>query len=152
MISKINDIDKKLINHIQSQFPVQSHPYRVLAEQFGMTEEEVWKRINHLRSKGLIRRIGAVFDSTGLGFYSTLVAVKADPAFLEEVAEKINRLPGVTHHYQRENTFNLWFTLTGKDRKMIDETIRDVGGWDGVLDIMDLPATRTFKIKVGFQI
>ena len=152
MIPGIDDIGKKLINHIQSKFPVQPYPYRTLAEQFGMTEEEVWKRINHLRSKGLIRRIGAVFDSTGLGFYSTLVAIKTDQALLEDVAEKVNRLPGVTHHYQRENTFNLWFTLTGRDRRFVDETIRDVSGWDGVLDIMDLPATRTFKIKVDFKI
>ena len=41
MTPEIDDIDKKLINHIQSQFPVQPHPYRVLAEQFGMTKEEV---------------------------------------------------------------------------------------------------------------
>lgn len=148
----MDNIDKKIINHIQSRFPVQPEPYRAIAWQFGMTEDDVWLRIKRLRTRGLIRRIGAVFDSAGLGFYSTLVAVKTDPAMTEKVAEKINNLPGVTHHYQRDNAYSLWFTLTGADRKKIDDAVLDIGKWAGVLDIMDLPANRTFKIKVDFQI
>jgi DNA-binding Lrp family transcriptional regulator len=148
----IDDIDKQILNVIQSQFPVESRPYDALAKQFSIPEEEVHKRIDRLRSKRIIRRIGAVFDSSKLGFSSTLIGVKVNPLFLEKIAKKINELSGITHHYQREDDFNLWFTLTTKDLKIIDQTIHKVKGWEGVLDILNLPSTRTFKIKVDFQV
>lgn len=148
----IDEIDKKILNLIQSQFPVQSRPYDILAKQLGMSEKEIWERINRLRSKGLIRRIGAIFDSSKLGFFSVLVGVKVDPFFLEKTAKKINELSGITHHYQREDDFNLWFTLTAQDLRMIDQTIQKVKRWEGVVDILNLPAMRTFKIKVDFQV
>lgn len=148
----IDEMDKKILNLIQSQFPVQSRPYYVLAKQLNIPEEEVLEKINRLRSKRLIRRIGAVFDSSKLGFFSTLVGVKVNPLFLEKIAKKINELSGITHHYQREDDFNLWFTLTRKDLKMMEQTIHKVKEWEGVLDILNLPAIHTFKIKVDFQI
>jgi DNA-binding Lrp family transcriptional regulator len=148
----IDKIDKKILNLIQSQFPVQSRPYDILAKQLGMSEKEAWERINRLRSNGLIRRIGAIFDSSKLGFFSALVGVKVNPFFLEKIAEKISKLSGITHHYQREDDFNLWFTLTAKDLKIIDQTIQKVKGWEGVIDILNLPAIRIFKIKVDFQV
>ena len=149
---KIDETDKKILNHIQSRFPVHSRPYDVLARQLGMSGEEIWERINRLRSNGLIRRIGAIFDSSKLGFFSSLVGVKVEPVFLEKTAKKINELSGITHHYQRDDEFNLWFTLTAKDLRVIDQTIQKVKGWDGVIDILNLPAIRTFKIKVDFQV
>ena len=148
----VDALDKKILNTIQSRFPVESRPYLVLADQLDMSEEEVWKRINVLRSKGVIRRVGAVFDSASLGFHSTLVAVKANPALVEEVIRKINVLPGLTHHYERADIFNLWFTLTARDKKTINNLIKKISKWEGVIDIMELPATQTFKIKVDFQI
>ena len=147
-----DEIDKKILNMIQSHFPVHPHPYRVLAEQMEISEEDVWKRIERLRSKGIIRRIGAIFNSSSLGFRSTLVGVKVDPDFLEAVAKKINQLSGITHHYQRNDAFNLWFTLTARDSKIIDQIVDQIRDWEGVMDILNLPSTRTFKIKVDFQI
>ncbi len=149
---KIDKTDKIILNIIQSRFPVQARPYDILAKQLGMSEEEVWERIKGLRSKGLIRRIGAIFDSSKLGFFSTLVGVKVDPVFLEKTAKKINELSGITHHYQRDDVYNLWFTLTAKDLRIIDQTVQKVKGWEGVADILNLPAIRTFKIKVDFQV
>ena len=148
----IDDLDKKILNIIQSRFPVESRPYHALAKQLSIPEEEVHERIDRLRSKRVIRRIGAVFDSSKLGFSSTLIGVKVNPLFLEKIAKKINELSGITHHYQREDDFNLWFTLTTKDLKIIDQTIHKVKEWEGVLDILNLPSTRTFKIKVDFQV
>ena len=148
----LDEIDKKILNTIQSHFPVDPHPYHILAEQIGISEADALKRVERLRSKGVIRRIGAVFSSSGLGFHSTLVGVRVDPKCIEKVAKKINSLSGITHHYQREDAFNLWFTLTVKDSKTIDQIVEQIKNWEGVADILNLPSTRTFKIKVDFQI
>lgn len=152
MSAAIDEMDKKILNLIQSRFPVDQYPYKVLADQTGLSEEEAWERVERLRSNGFIRRIGAVFDSSGLGFHSTLVGAKVDPVLIDELAKKINELPGITHHYQRSDEFNLWFTLTARDPGSITKTIEEVKGWEGVMDILNLPALRTFKIKVDFRV
>lgn len=148
----IDETDTKILNLIQSHFPVEPHPYGVLAGLLSMSEEEVWERIQRLRSQQIIRRIGAVFDSSRLGFHSSLVGVKADPSFIEKIACKINEIPGITHHYQREGEFNLWFTLTARDPAFIDQTVQEIKGWEGITDVLNLPSLRTFKIKVEFRI
>ncbi|MGA1843777.1 MAG: AsnC family transcriptional regulator [bacterium] len=148
----IDETDTRILNLIQSHFPVEPHPYAVLAGLLSMSEEDVWERIQRLRSRRIIRRIGAVFDSSRLGFHSSLVGVKAAPSLIEEIAHKINKIPGITHHYQREGAFNLWFTLTARDLAVIDQTIQEIKGWKGVDDILNLPSLRTFKIKVEFRI
>ena len=148
----IDETDTKILNLIQSHFPVEPHPYAVLARLLSMSEEEVWERIQRLRAQGIIRRIGAVFDSSRLGFHSSLVGVKAAPPFIEEIAHKINKIQGITHHYQRAGEFNLWFTLTARDPAIIDQTVQDIKGWEGVDDVLNLPSLRTFKIKVEFRV
>jgi len=148
----LDDIDIRIINFLQGGFPVALSPFRVISESLGISEEDVINRINLLKSKGIIRRIGAVFDSKRLGFHSTLIGVKADPSLLEDIAEGINKLPGITHHYQRDDEFNLWFTLTVKEEESIEEIIHMIKGWKGVVEVINLPSTRTFKIKVNFTI
>jgi len=152
MGTPIDETDRMILNLIQSHFPVEPHPYAVLAGLLSMSEEEVWERIQRLRSQRIIRRIGAVFDSLCLGFHSSLVGIKADPSLIEKIARTINEIPGITHHYQREGEFNLWFTITARDPAVIDQTVQDIKGWKGVADVLNLPSLRTFKIKVEFRI
>ncbi len=152
MMVYIDEIDREIINYIQSNFPVEPYPYSTIAKVLGIEEEEAWRRINQLKSKGFIRRIGAIFNSNKLGFFSTLIGVKTDTAAIKGIAEKINKLPGVTHHYQRDDDYNLWFTLTARSQKIIDEIVQKVREWEGVRNVINLPSTKTFKIKVDFQI
>ncbi len=67
-------IDKKILNRIQSNFPIASRPYDVIARELELTENEVLKRVRRLKSQGIIRRIGGNFVPAKLGFVSTLVS------------------------------------------------------------------------------
>ncbi|MEN1761291.1 Lrp/AsnC family transcriptional regulator [Anoxynatronum sibiricum] len=149
-------IDQQLLNLIQQDFPVDPRPYKILGDTLGISESDALQRVNLLREAGIIRRLGGVFDSRKLGYVSTLCAVSVPDHLVPQAAALINPLPGVTHHYQRDHTYNLWFTLIAPSDEKLSETLGQLeknlqtqadGG-----PLLNLPACQTFKIKVQFQL
>ncbi len=156
MMRQLDLADKQILNLIQQDFPVTSRPYRELGNSLGFTEEEAFKRVTKLREDGFIRRLGGVFDSKKLGYVSTLCAVAIPEDSIDIAAKLINQYPGVTHHYLRDHHYNLWFTLIVSSRPLLEQTIREIkcqlreeASADSLLN---LPAKRTFKIKVQFKV
>jgi DNA-binding Lrp family transcriptional regulator len=143
---RLDTLDRRILSIIQSAFPVIRRPFDELARRLGADAEEVLARVRRLRQAGVIRRLGAVFDSRALGYISTLAAARVPPARLRDVAQAVNRLPGVTHNYARDHAYNLWFTLTasstGELRRRLEGLRRDTA----VGEIYDLPAQRRYKI------
>jgi DNA-binding Lrp family transcriptional regulator len=148
----MDPVDKKLLNRIQSDFPVESHPFKTLGDELGLSETEVINRIKSLKDQKIIRRLGAVFDSKKLGYHSTLIAMKVPPEKIEETAHIVSSYNGVTHNYEREDKFNLWFTLIAESPEKIEEIITEIQHKTGISDILNLPATRLHKIKVNFDL
>ena len=148
----MNEIEKRLLNIIQSDFPVTSKPYENLAKQLGLSEADITKIIEDLKKRQIIRRVGAIFDLQELGYKSTLCAMKISPESLEEMAGIVNSYSGVTHNYGREHEFNLWFTLIAENEEKIIETIDDIKAKTGVDEILNLPALNLFKINVDFRL
>jgi DNA-binding Lrp family transcriptional regulator len=148
----IDDIDRDILNQIQSDFPITSRPYRSIADDLGLTEEEVLKRVYRLKESGIIRRIGGNFTPDKLGFVSTLCAAKVPKEKINQFAEVVNRYPGVTHNYRRENKYNIWFTFIAPSMEEINISLKQIAAESGVADILNLPATRVFKIKAEFKV
>jgi DNA-binding Lrp family transcriptional regulator len=149
---EIDDIDKAILNQIQSDFPITSRPYQTIAEDLGLSESEILKRVSRLKESGIIRRIGGNFRPEKLGFVSTLCAAKVPEDKISQFAEVVNRYPGVTHNYRRENTYNIWFTFIAPSMDEISANLEQIAAETGVSDILNLPATRVFKIKAEFKI
>jgi DNA-binding Lrp family transcriptional regulator len=144
--------DRRLLNRIQSDFPVTAQPYRTIGQELGMNEDEVIERVRRLKSVGLIRRIGGNFSPEKLGFVSTLCAAKVPVEEVDRFAETVNRFPGVTHNYLRENSFNVWFTFIAPSMAEIEANLAAIRDATGVDAIMNLPATRVFKIRAKFDV
>jgi DNA-binding Lrp family transcriptional regulator len=146
----VDDLDRQLLNRLQSGFPLASNPFQVLGEELGLEEVQVIERIGRLKEEGIIRRIGASFDSRGLGYVSTLAALKVPENKLLEVAAMVNSYEGVTHNYQRNHEYNLWFTLIAPSSDELESTIREIQERAEGLPGLNLPAQRVFKIKAEF--
>ena len=119
-MSNIEDMDNEILNEIQWTFPLVARPFDVIAEKFNISSEEVKSRLTQMKRKGVLRQLSAIFDTRKLGYTSSLVAMEIDGDKLEKVAHQINKHPGVSHNYEREHQFNLWFTLAvppGSDLK-----------------------------------
>jgi DNA-binding Lrp family transcriptional regulator len=148
----MDSTDKNLINRVQSNFPITSRPYRQLAEELGISEQEVIDRLAKLKQRGIIRRFGAVFDSQKLGFTSTLAAISVPPERVDEVAAIINSYPRVTHNYLRNDHYNMWFTLAAESPERLKQIIEEIKQKTGISEVLELPALKLFKIKVDFQL
>lgn len=148
----MDDIDKAILNRIQSDFPITSRPYLTVANEMNLTEEEVLDRVSRLKRTGIIRRIGGNFVPAKLGYVSTLCAAKVPEDKIERFAEVVNRFPGVTHNYLRENSFNVWFTFIAASMEEIEQNLKDIEQETGITEILNLPATRVFKIKAQFDV
>ncbi|GMB01878.1 Lrp/AsnC family transcriptional regulator [Pelosinus sp. IPA-1] len=144
--------DKSLLNLIQTDLSFDKRPFAVLAEKLKTEESVVIERLRILKEQGLIRRIGPFFDSTKLGYIGTLVALEVKEEYIPQVAEVINSYYGVTHNYEREGTLNLWFTLLSPDLGKQNEILETVRNLDGVVRLLNLPATKKFKVSVQFSL
>ena len=88
---ELTAFDKSLLNLLQANLPVCSHPYAKLAEQLGTEEDVVISRLQDLKAAGYLRRIGTFFNSNQLGYKGTLVALRVEPDRMQTVAEAINQ-------------------------------------------------------------
>ncbi len=150
-IYKLDRIDRAILNEIQSHFPLKARPYREVAERLGLAEKEVILRVERMAQGGIIRRIGANFNSRKLGFCSTLCAARVPAEKLPRFVEAVNRYVGVTHNYEREGDYNIWFTFIAETQEIIESALKEIKRRTGVRDLISLPAEKIFKIQVDFE-
>lgn len=145
----LDGVDKKILSLIQSGFPLTSRPYADIGAHAGVGEEEALERVRSLRKRGVIRRIGANFQSGKIGFHSTLCAAKVPEEALDPFIATVNAEPGVTHNYLRDHAYNVWFTYIGPSPEHTETVLRSITAKTGV-PVLNLPAKRLYKIKVDF--
>ena len=148
----MDEPDRKILNAIQSDFPITERPYEALGRQLGLSEEEVLQRVKRLKEEGIIRRIGGNFHSSKLDFKSTLCAAKVPEEKIESFVKVVNRHPGVTHNYLRNHEFNVWFTFIAPSFEAIEHSLKQISDITGVREVYSLPAVKMFKIKVDFEV
>ncbi len=151
-MSELSNFDKALLNLLQSQIPICSHPFAALAEQLHTDEHTVINRLHELKAKGFLRRIGTFFDSSRLGYRGVLVALTVEPDAVEPVAKFINRCSGITHNYEREGQFNLWFTLLTPSADVEQKILDEIAALDGVRNMIRLKSNRKYKVNVQFKL
>jgi len=139
-----------LCNSLQHGLPVCSRPFERLARELGSDEEQVVKETRRLLKEGVIRRFGAFINYRSLGAAGTLVAAHVPVEQLQEVAEAVSRLEGVSHNYERRHHYNLWFTLQARDENDIEAMLARLGERFGV-KFFSLPVERVFKLDVRFD-
>ena len=149
------ELKRRILNRVQHDFPISPEPYVELAvaisAELPCTPEQVHEAVQELRREGVIRRIGGSFAAGKVGYVSTLVAARVDPDCIEAAAARASARPEVTHNYEREGAYNLWFTVTASGQDRIDEILADVRACRGVHSVHALPALKTFKIRVAFE-
>jgi DNA-binding Lrp family transcriptional regulator len=149
---ELDRIDRELINRIQSQFPLTREPFASLGAQLNIGEDEVIKRIARLKENKVIRLIGPVMDARRLGYQTTLVAMSVPKDKLEETARVIAEHTGVSHSYEREHRFNLWFTLAIPPTSDMETELQKLTAPINADACFALPARKLFKINACFNL
>ena len=150
----MDKIDNQIIQELQDNFPLSERPYDIIANRLQISEEELWNRIQLMLDKGVIRRMGASFDSNKLGFRSTLAAVSVDSEHVDRAADVIGQFYEVTHSYLRNDVFNIWFTLIAVDNDRIENILEQIRKSLGLerSKVLNLPMKRLFKLDARFRV
>ncbi len=149
----LDEADKALLQTLQDDFPLTTRPWDALAERLGTTAEDVLGRIGRLKEEGVIRRIGPVLETDRVGLTArTLVLMKVPPERMDEVAGIVSGFDEVTHNYERDHEYNLWFTLITPSQKRLKEALAKILDATGVSEdnVLDLPVTGRYKIGVRY--
>ena len=144
----MDKLDKELLNEIQWTFPLVTRPFDAIAKKFDTTPEIIKEHLNNLKKVGILRQLSAIFDTRKLGYTSSLVAMEIEHDKLEYVASQINRHPGVSHNYEREHQFNLWFTLAVPPGADLKTEVDRFNVLKGIKKVRMLPTIQLFKIGV----
>ncbi len=147
-----DSIDRRLLNLVQAEFPLTREPYADLGLRLGIDGDEVTQRIEQLKAKGIIRQIGPVLDARRLGYQTTLVAMRVVESQLDKAERLIVEHPGVSHGYQRDHHFNLWFTLAVPPAADINTEVQQLTGPIEAEAVFALPAVKVFKIGAYFDV
>lgn len=149
----LDDTDKRLMNLLQSSFPLEREPFALVAAEADLPVDEVMGRTQRLLDERIIREITPIFDTRALGYSSMLVAAKVDSENPQRAAKMINSHPGVSHNYLRTHEFNLWFTIaTPPDSELgLEGTLQVLQGLTGAQSIRQLPTLILFKINMNLE-
>ncbi|MGI8714653.1 MAG: siroheme decarboxylase subunit alpha [Solirubrobacteraceae bacterium] len=149
----LDELDKRLLNLMQGQFPIAPRPYQHVASLAEVSEQEVMARVQHLLDERIIRQVTPIFDTRALGYSSMLVAAKVDAENPWRAATVINSHPGVSHNYLRNHEFNIWFTIaTEPDSALgLQGTLNALAELAGAESVRSLPTLKLFKIRMDLE-
>ena len=149
----LDETDKRLMNLLQSSFPLDPEPFSLVASEAELELDDVLARTKRLLAERIIREITPIFDTRALGYDSMLVAAKVDSENPQRAAQAVNAHPGVSHNYLRTHDFNLWFTIaTPPDSELglagtLDVLMRETGAES----MRQLPTLTLFKINMNLE-
>ena len=149
----LDDTDKRLMNLLQSRFPLDPEPFALVASEAELELDDVLARTQRLLDGRIIREITPIFDTRALGYESMLVAAKVDSENPQRAARIVNAHPGVSHNYLRTHDFNLWFTIaTPPDSELgLKGTIDALLEESGATSMRELPTLTLFKINMNLE-
>ncbi len=144
--------DRRLLNLLQSDFPLAPKPFALLAERLATEEGDVLRRVQTLREVGVLRHLSAIFDVYRVGYRSTLVAFSVPEERLDQAAGVVSAHPGVSHNYGREHEYNLWFVLAVPRSADLECVVTDLADKAGAAKYHILPALKLYKIDVELDV
>jgi len=148
--ANLTDLERKLLNDFQHDFPLTPTPYADMAKQLGVSEAEVLAALAHLKAAGAVSRVGAVVRPNTIGA-STLAAMSVPAEDLERVAALVNGYPEVNHNYEREHALNLWFVAAAPDGARLQQVLDEIAERSGY-EVLSFPLVEDYHIDLGFDL
>ncbi len=128
----MDETDKAIVRATQGGLPLVPRPYEAVAEEVGVSHDEVLKRLGLMLDAGVVRRIGVIPNHYALGYTANGMTVWDVPD--EDVAslgERIGGLPFVSHCYRRPRhlphwPYNLFAMVHGKSRDEVAVKVQEI--------------------------
>lgn len=128
----MDSIDQQIIQLTQAGLPLTSKPYHAIAQQLGISADEVMDRMRTMQKNGIIRRIGAVPNHYKLGYtFNGMTVWDVEDEMVDTLGQQVGALDFVSHCYHRprhlqEWSYNLFAMVHGKTQASVDSEIAQI--------------------------
>ena len=146
----MDPIDRQIVDTLQGGFPLCAAPYAQVAQQLGLSQDELLQRLPRLLDTKVLTRFGPMFQVERMGGAFVLAAIEVPEDRFEEVANLVNAFAEVAHNYRREHALNMWFVLATETPEGIDDVIRRIETATG-LPVFTFPKRREFFVDMRLQ-
>ncbi|OJS99354.1 Lrp/AsnC family transcriptional regulator [Marinobacter nauticus] len=150
-VPNFTPVERAIINRLQTGLPLTRTPYKDVAEEIGITEQDLLDRLKALLANGTLTRFGPMFHAGEMGGGLTLAAMRIPEQEFERVTEQVNRFDEVAHNYRREHELNMWFVLATETPEAIADTISQIEDLTGY-PVYNMPKEQEFHVHLHFPI
>jgi len=146
----LDDLERRIIRHLQGDIPLTSKPFAVLASRVGISEEELLERIKLQKEEGVLRRLGANLNPQLAGFRANaLIAWNVPDDRMDEIGPLMASFREVSHCYERRTQgkwkYNLFTMIHGKSREDCEGIVRAIAENTGIQDYVSLVTLKEYK-------
>ncbi len=144
---QLDALDARLIDRLHGNLPLVERPFAAVGAQLGLSEDDVIQRLQRLLARGVLTRLGPLFQIERAGGCFLLAAMRVPQDRFERVAAQVNALTEVAHNYRRAHDFNLWFVLAAESAPAIDAALARIGRETG-LPVYAFPKEREYFVEL----
>jgi len=126
MISKIDDLDLKIIKALQKEGRAS---FREMAERLNIAEGTVYNRVNKLQDMGVIKGFLPDIDFSKIGYdLAALIGIIVEGGQLSEVEANIAKSPNVSAVYDVTGDFDAIIVAKFKERDALNKFVKSLLG------------------------
>ena len=145
------DTECAIINRLQHGLPLTETPYRDVAGELGIGEQELLDHLQGMLADGTLTRFGPMFHAGEMGGGLTLAAMRIPAEDFDRVTDQVNSFEEVAHNYRREHELNMWFVLATETPEDITKTIERIEALTGH-PVYNMPKEQEFHVHLHFEI
>lgn len=146
----MDQIDRDIINTLQGGLEICERPYQEAALRLGLQEDDLIARLTSLLARGVLTRIGPLYQIERMGGAFTLAALHAPAEQYEQVAQQVNALEQIAHNYAREHELNMWFVIATETPQEIDTVIAQIERETGC-QVFNFPKSREYFVELKLK-
>ena len=123
----LSEKEMAIVRALQNDLPLVPEPYKLLAEQLGMTEEALIDGIKGLQDKGCLKRISIALRHNNVGYTINVMIVWDVPeGRIMEAGEALANHERVTHCYDRAKADEFDYNLYSMVHAMTEEEYQSI--------------------------
>ncbi|MDD4170741.1 MAG: AsnC family transcriptional regulator [Syntrophomonas sp.] len=143
-------IDRGIIALIQGDLPLKTRPFQKLAEELGISEQEIVERIQLWGQKGIMRRWGVVLRHQQAGYGSNaMVAWKAGLESADEAGRIMAGYKSISHCYLRQVPdsfpYNLFSMIHAQSEEQLMKIVDAAAQQTGLSEYIVIRSLKEFK-------
>ncbi|AJA46546.1 transcriptional regulator, AsnC family [Clostridium pasteurianum DSM 525 = ATCC 6013] len=146
----LSSLDISIIRKVQEDIPIVPEPYKKIAEELGISQEDLLNKIIEFSNKGIIRRFGAILNHRNAGFNANAMVVwKVPEESIKEITDIMIEFREISHCYRRpvcdDWPYNIFTMIHGQTKNICEDIVQKISELSNIKDYNILYSIYEFK-------